>query len=468
GGSPCPELASLYVFDSTSVHVHLTKSNAISFTPFGLAYLTRLVDVSDECRSRLARKLQSSLVDPNFSGLFPGDTEVSRFIATLGVKTNLSSLRKLAEVTTDEKDRLNGLETAIARLKAQDIEPQIASLRVHIADLSILAQRLESIRDGVSDQAVSEINTIISLVREKQEAAQKTTVDQFKSQAFNQTGTEEWHQFVVAAKELADAESSEPDAYPAEGDPCLLCHEPLTAPARELLHRLWAYLGGEAEQELKQAKQSLQHARSSLEALDPQCFGDDSAAYRFLSGYNSELTARVRAFVRTAVDHRDSIVRSMEALTPGAPSRLPETGESEIQHVIRQLEAKCHELQEKNPAVEIAELEMQRLSISHRLKLADHLDEIVEYVERRKRAEKATKGAGSSRHITQKYNDLFKARVTDRYIETFQQMLNDLKCPRTVTIKARGRKGETIKELVLESASPEIESKIAPAKVLSE
>src|SRR6185503_1466702 len=255
-GSSCPELASFYVFDSTSVLVHLTKSNAISFTPYGLAYLTRLVDVSDECRSRLAKKLQSSLVDPNFSGLFPGDTEVSRFIATLGVKTNLTSLRKLAEVTADEKDRLNGLETAIARLKAQDIEPQIASLRVHIADLSILAQRLASIRDGVSDQAVSEINTIISLVRERQEAAQKTTVDQFKSQAFNQTGTEEWHQFVVAAKELADAESSEPDAYPAEGDPCLLCHEPLTAPARELLHKLWAYLAGEAEQELKQAKQS--------------------------------------------------------------------------------------------------------------------------------------------------------------------------------------------------------------------
>jgi energy-coupling factor transporter ATP-binding protein EcfA2 len=96
------------------------------------------------------------------------------------------------------------------------------------------------------------------------------------------------------------------------------------------------------------------------------------------------------------------------------------------------------------------------------------VDEIIEYIERRKRAEKATKAAGSSRHITQKYNDLFKASVTDRYIETFQQMLNDLKCPRTVAIKAKGRKGETIKELVLESSSPEIESKIAPAKVLSE
>jgi hypothetical protein len=36
------------------------------------------------------------------------------------------------------------------------------------------------------------------------------------------------------------------------------------------------------------------------------------------------------------------------------------------------------------------------------------MDEI-RYVERRKRAEKAAKAAGSSRHITQKYNDMFKA-----------------------------------------------------------
>ena len=135
-GQPCPELASFYVFDSTSVLVHLSKSNAISFTPYGLAYLTRLVNVSDECRSRLARQLQSSLVNQSFSGLFSGDTDVSRFISTLGVKSDLRILRKLAEVTADERVRLSGLETAIARLKAEDIEPRIATLRVQISDLS--------------------------------------------------------------------------------------------------------------------------------------------------------------------------------------------------------------------------------------------------------------------------------------------------------------------------------------------
>ena len=331
-----------------------------------------------------------------------------------------------------------------------------------------MAQRLQSIRDALSNQAISEINTIISLVCERQEAAQRTTINQFKSARFNQTGTEAWHRFVVAARSLADAERSGQDVYPAQGDPCLLCHEPLTVAARELLLGLWAYLEGEAEKELELATESLEEKRRALEDLDPQCFGDDSASYRFLRGYDSALTETVRAFVGAAGEHRDSMLRSIEALTPVALSELPETGESEIQNVMRQLEAKCEELKDKNPADEIMELEKERLGLSHRLILSEHLGEVTEYVESRKRAEKATKAAGSSRHITQKYNDLFKASVTDRYIETFQQMLNDLKCPRTVAIKTRGRKGETIKELVLESASPEIESRIAPARVLSE
>ena len=83
-GGPCSELSSFYVFDSTGVVVHLTKSNAISFTPFGLAYLTRLVDVSDECRSRMARRLQSQLVDPNFqdcSRETPTSADLSRRLA---------------------------------------------------------------------------------------------------------------------------------------------------------------------------------------------------------------------------------------------------------------------------------------------------------------------------------------------------------------------------------------------------
>src|ERR1051325_5691768 len=38
----CHELNSIYVFDSTSVHVHLTRENSLSFSPHGFSYLTAL------------------------------------------------------------------------------------------------------------------------------------------------------------------------------------------------------------------------------------------------------------------------------------------------------------------------------------------------------------------------------------------------------------------------------------------
>jgi len=57
-GSECPELSQFYVFDSTSVHVHLTGSNTFSFSPAGLSSLTQLAKVTDKVRQRLNAKIE--------------------------------------------------------------------------------------------------------------------------------------------------------------------------------------------------------------------------------------------------------------------------------------------------------------------------------------------------------------------------------------------------------------------------
>lgn len=57
----CRELSSIYVFDSASVQMHLTKENNLSFSPHGLSYLTALPEVTDRCRERLKDKLRPFL-----------------------------------------------------------------------------------------------------------------------------------------------------------------------------------------------------------------------------------------------------------------------------------------------------------------------------------------------------------------------------------------------------------------------
>ena len=71
-GSQCPELAQCYVFDSTSVHVHLMGSNAFSFSPAGFSCLTRLSDVTDNVREHLSMRIDQRMRPHTFSSLFQG------------------------------------------------------------------------------------------------------------------------------------------------------------------------------------------------------------------------------------------------------------------------------------------------------------------------------------------------------------------------------------------------------------
>ncbi|MDP9311771.1 MAG: AAA family ATPase, partial [Chloroflexota bacterium] len=73
-----------------------------------------------------------------------------------------------------------------------------------------------------------------------------------------------------------------------------------------------------------------------------------------------------------------------------------------------------------------------------------------------------------TRHITHKYNELFTTLVTERYVESFEQTLRDMRRPLRVKIRTSSRKGETLKQIVVE-ADPSVVSKIAePQKILSE
>jgi len=60
---------------------------------------------------------------------------------------------------------------------------------------------------------------------------------------------------------------------------------------------------------------------------------------------------------------------------------------------------------------------------------------------------------GSTHKITAKHNELFKELVTDRFLQLFQANLEDLNRNVKVTIEMHGKKGETVRQIVLNPAS---------------
>lgn len=466
-GNQCPELSTFYAFDSTSVTSHLTKSNTLSFTPQGLFHLTRLAEVTDECRKRLQIRIKDFQEPHSFSLLFHGNSDISRFVASIGSKTDISVLENLASLTEHEEKQLADIERGIAKIKSNDVSEQINDLKQTVNDLRKLITRLDNLEKNFNEQESSKINDAVKKVIQLQNAVQQAGVDSFKSPHFRAIGSSAWQNFIEAAKLLANEESKDSEEYPKEQDFCLLCQQPLGSKEHELLTRLWKFLEDEFQNKLDISLKELGKLKRAS-SFDVNCFDDQTVSYRHLNEYNSILLKKVSLFVDAVKVRQKEFSQSIDTLTVKLFSSLPETGVSEIKSIIEELNQQIIELGSENPISEISRIEFEAINLRHRQILLKHLPAIKKHIENCKAVDKATKAGRSTKHITQMYDQLFKQTVTDRYVQIFDQILTELKCPLKINIQTKSRKGETFKGIGLARESTVKNDKATPDKVLSE
>jgi hypothetical protein len=467
-GTQCPELAQCYVFDSTSVRVHLTESNAFSFSPAGLSYLTQFAEVTDNVRHRLNMLIEQHNQPHAFLSLFQGESSITKVISELGTNTDLIELSGLATITSENENKIRELDKEIATLKARDILKEIEKISQTIKDFSTLKQKILSAERALNDEAITTVKDAVDQYQQRESMAQRLSADQFKTDRFTQIGTEAWHHFIESAKELAEAEGSEDIPYPQVDDYCLLCHQPLSREAYELLTRLWEYLKGDAQAQLAQSEKVVIGLRRINDSLDLDFFTDQSVYYRELQEHNNILVPKIIAFVDSCrLRHFliDQLINTRQSIT------FPPLSDDcvvDMDNLVSNLETQRHQLEAQNPAERIESLSQELLTLQHRVILQKHIDEIKDYVAKRQWAQRACNIGGDTKHITGKHKQLFNNLVTDRYLELFTKILKELQRTLSVKVRTTGRKGKTYKQIVLrmdESAPSEIAT---PDKILSE
>lgn len=448
-GHECPEFALFYVFDSTSVHVHLTGSNKFSFSPAALSYLTKLANITDKVRKRLKDKIEEYKKPYDFSTFFYGESEVKELISNLAPDTDLEEIRSIAKLTEEEKKQIKKLDIEIANLKVKDISAQINEIQQTIEDLENLIEYLYETETKLSDSVISDIEEAIKKYLERQSATKYASVEQFKSEYFTQIGSDLWHKFIESAKELGEAEAPE-KPYPQPEDRCLLCHQRLSPEAHNLLLRLWEFLEGEQKTKLDEAKKILEEKRKYLEEIDLNFFDEQSTYYRHLQEYDAKLPEPITNFIEICRKRRKIALENINNLAQKNTPSLSNSGISSIKEIIKKLNTEHDELKKEDPSQKIAGLEQKLLNLQHRELLNQYLPEIEKYVQKQIWAKRASKIGGSTRHITLKHNELFGKLVTEPYIQLFEKFLRVLQRPIRINIKTAGRKSEPYKQIVLE------------------
>lgn len=467
-GAKCADLAQCYVFDSTSVRVHLLGSNAFSFSPAGLSQLTQLSNVTDCVRKRLSMRIDQHSQPRSFLAFFPGKSPIAEFVKKLGPGTDLDELSRFAALTSKNRKRMRELEREIAALQAKDIPKEIARISQATQDLTNLKQKILSAERALNDEAIKTTKDAVDQYLVRESMAERISVDQFQIDRFTQIGTDVWHHFIESAKALAIAESLDDTPYPQVGDYCLLCHQPLSPQAHEFLMRLLEYLQSDAQSKLEQYENVLSELRHVNDLLDLDFFTNQSISYRLLEEHDASLVPSIEAFVESCRVRRSLLNRLIDTRQSLALPSLPNDHSAELQQLISKLETQRRQLEVLNPAQRIVLLSQELLTLQHRMTLHQYFDDIAGYVKNRKWAESASALGGDTRHITAQYKKLFGKLVTNRYLDLFKQMLRDLQHPLNVKVQTIGRKGKTYKQIVLQLDKTALSEIATPEKVLSE
>ncbi|MCF8146053.1 MAG: AAA family ATPase [Deltaproteobacteria bacterium] len=470
----CIELNSLHVFDVKSVQEHLIKKNTFTFSPAGLSHLTKLAEVTDTVRERLAALVDAQSKAQDFTPLFQGgNSPIKEMVTGLNARTDLNALQEASKLTDVDKTKMAELDKKIAELKTKNIPKQIAALEKTKSDLDGLRDKIINHSEKLSDEVVKSVSNSIDEFKKADSFSKKIGIDQFKTEFFTHTGTQTWYDFVKAAKSLAEEEQAEDKPYPQDDDRCLFCHQPLSIEARELILKLWQFLEGEAQAALTKATRNLNSIKQKLGGMRLDFFSDQAVSYRYLDEYDKAKESKIVEIIIKFIEACRIRIKTLSEMIDDKDVKasvvdLSENGSDLIASVNEDLDKQLEKLRDSDPAKEIEKLEIELRTLTHKKVLGDQFSEITKYVNRLAWAEAAFKAGGSTRPITLKYNALFEDIVTGGYLRLFQDMLSHLGRPIRVKVDTTPRKGVTFKQIMLETDSDSLPPGANPDTVLSE
>lgn len=256
-------------------------------------------------------------------------------------------------------------------------------------------------------------------------------------------------QFLTSAKALADKEIEDGRLYPTPGAPCLLCHQPLSVSAVELLENYWQFLKSDAQTKLEVAQQACVSRAERLEQIGLNYFSVDSNVRRVIQGELEIIIPAIEAQTEACAARRQAFVQALRSFEEVPPPPLVEIDVTDLEQLAQIRRTELQILTNSNDGQELQTAEASYRGLRHRQILGDKLSDVKRYLERKKWAATARQSIGTTRTITTKYNELFEERVTGRYVTLFAKNLERFKKNIHVTIETRGSKGETVRQLAL-------------------
>ena len=430
GNAPDPMLSAVSVFDSRTANVHVENTNDLAYTPVPLRMLAGLAQACQDIKAKLNAEIQA--LEKQTPAVLEGpeckpDTSVGKALSGLSPKTKPEDIKRLAVLSQAEETRLQTVTTDLA----SDPVRTVRQLQAQETRVRTMLDGLERLQDLLGDDQVVNLREAHASLQTARSASAAASDKLFRDEPLPDIGSDTWRALWDAARAYSEAA-----AYPKQPFPvvdarahCVLCQQPLDAPAAKRLSSFESFVRDES----KRREEAAQLAHDALvEALDGAAasvadlvsliafvrndLGDGTLA-QAVRDRAVRLRWRLRALRRTYAD-----------APPVALPALPEAAPVDASGLFAQIDRRIRGLQADAGSPERAGLIAERDGLADRKWLGAVKADVLAQIERLKAIDAiktAVKDTATTK-ITLQSSKVAQALVTDRLRGRFATEVNKL------------------------------------------
>jgi recombinational DNA repair ATPase RecF len=452
------EFLQFSVFDKKCAITHLDGKNQYEFKPAGLLFFSSLIDAYKKVEQLLHAEIFQKNQSENFAAYFDGESEINGICQILSANTNIQLLRRYLPYTKEDAKKKEELIKQKAVLLTQNTEKEIQKVKELLTQFGRLRTTLINVNRFFEQSSMDKIDLAILDYKTKEDISKKEGIQSFRAIVHYDINNTHWSDFIEAAERFATSQNED---YPSEGDPCILCQQPLTIEATQLIHKYWAYLKSEAEKNFKTAADYVGKIKEAYTDFNLNFLTSDSVCYQWLKDQKPEILGGIDVQIEELKSLRSNLVNDLTTYS-NSQRRAIQIDTSGIDLLLQSFEEKIESLAKNNNKKEIHEVNIEIQKLNHREKLQELFPQIENYLERLKWASNAVakKNKLVTNKITLKEKELSKKYFHEEYITTFEEECKKLNGNFGISISHTGSLGSSFRQLNILSHNP--------SKILSE
>lgn len=448
------EFSCYSVFDSSSIKAHLTDENVIQFLPNGLEFFDSFSKLVTNIQELLETDIRKNSPENIFIDFFDNDTTVRKLVESLSGSSDIKVIQEKSKVSPEEITKLSLLENRLIDLRKVDVSKKVRYLKRINEQLDELKEDFETLNEYFSKATIDKLKKLIHNYMHSKQLSASEGLAQFKTEDIGSIGSDEWKDFLVAAKAFAEVQYDDEELYPDDKDFCLLCHQQLSKEATELIQAYWKYLTSSAEKDLNDILDAISEQQTDYTEMETKVLTDNSVLYDWLSDNSGDNLKIWNAQIKSIEVLRKQIVASLKSKKWNDEITAKQISIQVIATIEKLIKNKILSFNEAEISREMKNTEKEIQELKDRKKLATLISKITEHINKCKWALKAQTKRFNTKHITEKQKELFSKYVTKEYVRIFNDECGKLDAKFGINISQRGVKGNTLKQLVLEGWTP--------------